>query len=200
MSEPATKRTGQALANIRANAARRTRPLAERYWAKVDKRGPDECWPWLGNLSGLGYGQIYPGPDRAKRPADTILAHHVAMELAGVEVPPGMVRDHMCKRRDCQNPAHIRVVTQYVNTTENSDSEHAKNSRKTHCTVCGGEYAGANLAIAPSRRRNGKRRPTRVCLTCYPKLWRFAVERRGPPPGAKPRFTEWVGPFRREDE
>lgn len=28
-----------------------------RFWSKVDKRGPDECWEWRGNLS-AGYGSF----------------------------------------------------------------------------------------------------------------------------------------------
>lgn len=24
------------------------RPIEERFWEKVDKRGDDECWIWLG--------------------------------------------------------------------------------------------------------------------------------------------------------
>jgi len=27
-----------------------------RFWDKVDKRGPDECWPWLANIEPTGYG------------------------------------------------------------------------------------------------------------------------------------------------
>lgn len=30
----------------------------ERLWAKVDKRGPDECWPWQARRSPKGYGDI----------------------------------------------------------------------------------------------------------------------------------------------
>lgn len=28
--------------------AKRRMFRVDRFWAKVDKRGPDECWPWLG--------------------------------------------------------------------------------------------------------------------------------------------------------
>ncbi len=173
------------------------KPLAVRYWAKVDKRGPDECWPWLGNKNRHGYGQIYPGADRAKRPGATMFAHHVALELAGVEVPPGMVRDHICRRRDCQNPAHLRVVTQRFNSTMNSSSIHARNAQATHCAH-GHPFSDENTAVIPHKPPGKPVTPSRVCLTCYPTRWRFAIiERR--PANARPS-NQWIGPFRLDKE
>lgn len=167
------------------------RPLAERYWEKVDKRGPDECWNWLANKNPHGYGQIYPGPGHGKpNKGTTVLAHHVALQLAGIEVPPGMARDHICKNRACQNPAHIRVVPPTINWTENSDSPHAVNSRKANC-IHGHPLSGANLAIVPTSRRN-KNKPSRACLTCFPQFWMWAAEPREGPPGSR---IKWRGPF-----
>lgn len=85
--------------------------LAERYWAKVDKRGADECWPWLGSKNPAGYGQLWAGADLAAIYGPTIPAHHVATMLAGIDVPDGMVRHLSCLNHACQNPAHIIIVT-----------------------------------------------------------------------------------------
>ncbi len=32
--------------------------LRDRFWSKVDRRGPDECWPWLEHRKRSGYGQF----------------------------------------------------------------------------------------------------------------------------------------------
>ena len=36
----------------------RSVPLENRFWIKVDKRGPDECWNWQGSFFRNGYGQF----------------------------------------------------------------------------------------------------------------------------------------------
>jgi hypothetical protein len=90
------------------------------------------------------------------------------------------------------NPDHLRVVTQYFNCTDHSDSPHGLNKRKTHCTKCGTAYAGANLAIYPGL-QHGKRKPARACLKCAPQYWMWAVIQRPGPPKAK---AVWRGPFR----
>jgi hypothetical protein len=40
--------------------SRERRPLAERFWEKVAKAGPDECWLWTASAPN-GYGQVYAG-------------------------------------------------------------------------------------------------------------------------------------------
>ena len=39
---------------------RKLRPLADRFWEKVDVHGPDECWPWKAS-NVKGYGQLRVG-------------------------------------------------------------------------------------------------------------------------------------------
>lgn len=93
-----------------------TESLTARYWAKVDKHGPTPdhapelgpCWPWLASCTSVGYGQIQTG----RRGEGNVLAHHVALALAGRAMPePGQHTDHLCRRRDCQNPDHLEVVS-----------------------------------------------------------------------------------------
>jgi hypothetical protein len=64
-------------------------PLEEAFWAKVEKRGPDECWPWLGGRHGrdgrgsftfAGKRYIAPRPNRGMRSCS--LATPVTTRLA----------------------------------------------------------------------------------------------------------------------
>jgi hypothetical protein len=105
------------------------RSLADRFWAKVDRRGPDECWPWTGKHTNWGYGQV-------KVNGRTVLVHRVAYELTRGPIPAGLTIDHVkargCTRRDCVNPAHLEPVTMAVNILR-GDSPTAKNARKITC-------------------------------------------------------------------
>lgn len=150
----------------RARQAGRPDPTAEaRFWPKVDKRGPDECWLWKAAMGADGYPRFtYMGQMRH--------AHRVSAILAGIEVPANLDVDHLCRIRTCVNPAHMRVVTRRVNALENNDSPFARNARKTHC-VRGHPLSGDNLSvytITKKKTRYGRptntRHQTRACLAC----------------------------------
>lgn len=155
---------------------------APNFWKKVDKRGPTECWNWIGGGKKGGYGQFHVlGGNQ--------LAHRVSLMLAGVDVPDrkktGLVVDHLCNNKRCVNPAHMRITTQRVNSLENNTGVSAISAAVTHCPE-GHAYEGANLAIFVNNRR-GKQR---VCLTCRPTYWRWAVIPRLRPPGSRVKKGE----------
>jgi hypothetical protein len=98
-------------------------PLVERFVAKVDRRGPDECWPWTSTLDGDGYGVISVG-----RGSSNVRAHRLAYFLA--VGPTELTLDHRCHTRDlscpggptcphrrCANPAHLEPTTRADNTS-----------------------------------------------------------------------------------
>ncbi len=164
------------------------RPLEVRFWEKVDKRGPDECWPWKGSMHGDGYGQIWMD-GKVRR------AHRASLRIHGMEPPAyesgssrTLVVDHVCGNRGCVNPRHLRVVDVRTNAVENNRGVWARNAAKTHCPH-GHPYSPENTALVKTKRRINRHgnykpqnHPGRMCLTCYPDKWRYAIIPRGPPP------------------
>jgi hypothetical protein len=76
-------------------------PLAreERFWNKVDKRSPSECWPWTAGNNGM-YGCF-----------DGSSSHRVSFLLAGGTLEPGDWVLHNCDFPLCVNPNHLRKGT-----------------------------------------------------------------------------------------
>ena len=120
-----------------------------RFWSKVHRRGPNDCWEWAGTKLANGYGR-FRMPDRWR------YAHRVSVALDGRAQAPDMVVDHTCRNRGCVNPAHLRIVDRRTNSLENSDGVAVANANKTHCPH-GHEYAGDNLYMYHGNR---------MCRTC----------------------------------
>lgn len=127
--------------------------LADRFWAKVDKRGPDECWPWLGATDGNGYGRIYSKGGNAT-------ASRASWELAHGEAPQGYHVCHSCDNPPCVNPSHLWLGTPQDNAIDRSAKGRDAQSRRTHCPK-GHEYTPENTIIHTSR--GGPERSCREC-------------------------------------
>jgi hypothetical protein len=78
------------------------RTLAERFWEKVDRRGPSDCWNWTASTDTGGYGII--GRKGVKGMA---LAHRIAWEFAYGAAGEGMCVLHHCDNPKCCNPYHL---------------------------------------------------------------------------------------------
>ena len=122
-----------------------TPDVEARFWAKVDRRDPDECWAWKGKPSSRGYGRLQTPYSRSTP------AHRISLVLHGGAVAEGEVVDHICRNKMCVNPHHLRSVTHKVNSLENSVSPAALNSKKTHCKR-GHQFTPENIRMVKTGR------------------------------------------------
>lgn len=88
----------------------------EVLWSKVERRGPDECWPWKGFRNAQGYGRTWI-KDKGYYAHRVIfcLANPGVIDLsAPVRGEWGDVR-HSCDNPPCCNPKHLLVGTHQDN-------------------------------------------------------------------------------------
>jgi hypothetical protein len=88
--------------------------LFEKFWSKVEARGPDDCWPWRGGTIKRGYGKIAEGG----RGGRTLGAHVVSLMLASGELPHGRLALHSCDNPGCVNANHLRWGTKSDNARD----------------------------------------------------------------------------------
>lgn len=146
----------------------------DKFWARVEKRGPDECWPWQGEIRPTtGYGRVGLGGRRTG-------AHRMAYELTFGPIPESLFIDHTCHNADkscpggpgcphrrCVNPGHLEAVPSPVNTARGQTGIHQRS--RTHCPH-GHALTPDNLVA-----HSGKGRPVRRCKLCRKrqgKAWR----------------------------
>ena len=130
------------------------KPIAERFWKHVDRRGPDECWPWMGARS-CGYGRVNVGQGEIRN------AHSVAWELVNGPIPNGMHVCHHCDNPPCCNPVHLWLGTPADNAHDREQKgrggdrslEHAPHASLTWAKVdelrkmaATGKYSVAEIA------------------------------------------------------
>ena len=95
--------------------------VESRFWAKVDKNGPNGCWVWVAAKMSNGYGVF--GIDGNR----TCLAHRFSFESAQGKIPEGIVLDHVCHNRSCVNPSHLRTCS----LAENGKNQNLREGSKS---------------------------------------------------------------------
>lgn len=97
--------------------------VEERFWSKVERNAPDECWPWTAGRFLGGYGLFSIGNR-------DFGAHRIAWRLLHGPIPD---RKHVCHRCDnpaCCNPGHLFLGTNADNMRDrDSKGRQARGTR-----------------------------------------------------------------------
>lgn len=93
--------------------------LSDRFWMKVQKT--ESCWLWTAAKTRDGYGTF-----NSPRPFKTNLAHRLTFLDNGGVIEDGFTLDHLCRTKNCVNPAHLESVSRRVNIQRAWDVKRAQ--------------------------------------------------------------------------
>jgi hypothetical protein len=122
----------------------RARPsLAERFWAKVARAGPEDCWLWQARAHHAGYGVLNRGGGSR---SPLVRAHRLSWELHVGTIPTGMQVLHTCDIPACVNPAHL-----FLGTPADNARDSARKGRKRGRPVPGPVILAVLASTEPAR-------------------------------------------------
>lgn len=95
-----------------AKRNRKCRPIADRFWEKVNKT--EVCWLWTAHVNNHGYGEIH-----LKSGNSTVeYAHRISWMIHFGEIPSGMEVLHSCDNPPCIRPDHLFLGDQKRNLND----------------------------------------------------------------------------------
>lgn len=107
----------------------------QRFWSKVERRGPDECWNWKAGTAGRGkviYGKAwFRGKGQSAHKVAWILTHGPIQQVRGLG-SHGLCVLHGCDNPLCVNPRHLSLGTHQANM----DDKVIRNRTNRHKPFC----------------------------------------------------------------
>ena len=103
-----------------------TEEQSKRFWAKVNKKGDNECWEWLAGKNSGGYGAF----ELNKK---TVTASRISWSLLNGEISSDIFVCHSCDNPSCVNPNHLFTSDNQGNVDDMIRKKRHRNQVKTHC-------------------------------------------------------------------
>lgn len=138
------------------------------FWAKVDVRGEQECWPWMNARAVNGYGVFGISAASNGGKPDQWKAHRLAWSLTHGEVPDELCICHTCDNRICCNPSHL-----FLGTADENVADKVAKGRQSK-----GDAHARRLINPPRGERNCKARLTELQVVAMRAAYASGTSRR----------------------
>ena len=132
-----------------------------RFWSKVDIKGPDDCWEWQASKKQTGYGAFsFNGKNWG--------AHRFSYFLEHGEFDQTLDVCHTCDNPPCVNPKHLWLGTASDNLSDmgRKGRHRMQKLTVTHCFQ-GHEYTEENTG----RRPNSGNKYCKHCKAVRAAIW-----------------------------
>lgn len=148
------------------------RPVAERFWEKVNKAHGDGCWEWTAarlQQDGKEWYGVFRVGSKVMGTAQTQYAHRMAWLLTHWLIPRGKSVLHRCDNPACVRPDHLFIGTHLDNMADMNAKGRGNNAYTinppTHCKR-GHEFSETNTATDS----HGNRR-CRMCAAMWTRIY-----------------------------